>query len=153
MTDFEVHGARDLEQLSRALKESGDRELRKVLLASIRKTNKPTIDHVRESARENLPSTGGLADLVAASKIGTRTRLTTKAVGIEIRGTGKSVRNLRRLNEGKLRRPLFGNKSYWFEQDVRPNWFTDPIEKDLPRIHQGLTHVMGDVAQKIKRSV
>lgn len=152
-SDFEVLGAEQLERLSRRLRDAGDRELRKQLLAGIRRTNKPTIDRIRESAGsgEYLPQSGGFAALVAASKFGTRTRLTTKEVGVEIKGTGRSVRGIRALNDGRLRHPLFGNRSHWYQQAVRPGWFSDPIKKDLPQIRDGIQQAMNAIAEQLTR--
>jgi hypothetical protein len=146
--DFRVTGADDLEKLAKRLKASGDKELRKELLRGIRETNKPTIAKIRESAAENLPRRGGLAAKVARETIGTRTRLTGPSAGVTIqrkRGRG--------LNEGRLRKPVFGNRKVWREQAVKKGWFDDPIEADAPRIREGLQKVMRDVATKITRGL
>lgn len=153
MDDFAVTGAHDLERLARRLKEQGGSELRKKLLKGIRETNKPTINAIREEARSTLPHRGGLADLVARSSIGTRTRTSGDNVGVEIRGTGKQVRSLRDLNAGKLRHPVYGNRNNWVEQQIEPGWFDRPIEADLPRIHRALTDVMQDIGRDITRGI
>lgn len=147
-SDFRIEGAEQLDQLARRLKVAGDRELRKELLAEIRKSAKPTIPEIRDSALDTLPKAGGLAEKIAKSKIGVRTRLSGD-VGVQIKGTG--VHNIGRLNKGLLRKPLFGNRSYWFNQAVRPNWFTAPIKRDEPRIHNGIRRAMDNVGRKITR--
>lgn len=147
MTDLKVTGAHDLEILARRLKEVSGNDLRKELLRGIRETNKPTIKAIRESAAANLPKRGGLAARVAKESIGTRTRLTGDSAGVRIqrkRGRG--------LNEGRLRKPLFGDKAHWYDQPVAEHWFDKPIEDDAPKIRDGLHRVMADIATKIARS-
>src|SRR6266540_2194860 len=120
-------GARQLEALAKRLKAAGAGELRKELLRGIRESNKATIRKIRTNAASTLPQRGGLAAKVAKSKIATRTRTSGASVGVEIKGTDKSV-NLSRLNEGKLRHPVFGNKKVWKKQSVKSGWFDDPIK-------------------------
>lgn len=148
--DFTVTGTDELVRLGRNLKEA-DAQLKKDLLRGIRETNKPVISHIRESARDTLPKAGGLADVIARSKIGTRTRLSGKNAGIEIKGTG--VHNLRAINAGKLRHPLFGNRGSWSRQSVKPGFFDEPIEKDLVLIQRGIEQVMADTARKIEKGI
>ncbi len=149
MSDFRVTGAEDLEAVAKRLKQAGSGELRKELLRGIRQTNKPTIADIRASARDRLPHGGGLADIVARSSIGTRTRLSGKNVGVEIKGTSGRLRNLRNLNAGRLRHPLFGNRKHYYEQPVEPGFFDDPIEKRADEIRRGIEEVMADVARKV----
>lgn len=148
MGDFEVERAGELEQIGRRLREMGGGELKKALLRGIRETNKPTIAAVRANARSTLPRRGGLAELVAKSKIGTRTRLTGQHVGVEIKGTGKI--DVAEINRGVVRHPVFGNKKVWAQQKVPAGWFTKPVTDDLPRIHASLERVMAEVARKIE---
>ena len=145
--DFRITGAEDLEKLARRLKDAGG-DLKKELLRGIRETNKPAIAAVKESARQNLPKRGGLAAMVAKDSIGTRTRLTGNSAGVTIqrkRGAG--------LNAGRLRHPVFGNRSVWKEQAIAKGWFDKPIEDDAAKIRANLQQVMQDVASKITRGL
>ena len=146
--DFSIRGAEDLERLATRLKDMGGSDLKKELLRGIRETNKPTITAIKRSAADNLPRRGGLAAMVANESIGTRTRLTGNGAGVTIqrkRGRG--------LNAGRLRHPLFGNRTVWKEQSVDKGWFDRPIEKDAPQIRDGLQKVMQDIASKITRGL
>jgi len=146
--DFQIRGAEQLDELAKRLKAAGGNDLKKELLRGIRETNKPTIAKVRKSAAENLPRRGGLAAQVAKESIGTRTRLTGNSAGVTI-----SRKRGRGLNDGRLRKPLFGNREHWYAQAIPKGWFTKPIEDDAPRIRDGLQKVMGDVAAKITRGL
>jgi len=145
-------GSRQLHNLARLLKESGDRELRKELLRGIRDSNKGTIRKVRANAEATLPKRGGLAAKVARSKIATRSRVSGTNIGVKIRGTDPRV-NLNRLDDGKLRHPVFGNRRNWAEQSVPRGWFSEPIRDDLPRILRDIHQVVAEVADKIQRRI
>jgi hypothetical protein len=165
--------ARQLDEIAKRLKAAGDRDLKNELLAGIRKTTKPEIPKIRDSAREKLPKRGGLAELIATSKIGTRTRLTGNSVGVQIRGTGKH--DLKELNAGRLHHPVFvknrsgllhrktgrgktGNalggtdrKDWkWVTQKVPSGFFDEPIQKDKPELQRGIESVLSAIAKKIE---
>src|SRR5690242_12010056 len=91
--DLRVTGADDLERVGKRLREVGAGDLRKELLRGIREAGKPVILDVRKSALETLPRRGGLAALVAKSKFATRTRVSGKNVGVQIKGTGKNPKS------------------------------------------------------------
>lgn len=146
--DFEITGVEQLRVLSARLKAAGDGGLRRALLRRIRQAAQPAIPDIRQSAHDVLGDKGGLADLVAGSKIGVRTRL-SGSVGVQIRGVG--VQNLRRMNEGQLRHPLWGNRTHWYDQAIRPGWFAAPIEKRKPSITYGIEQAMKDTARKITK--
>jgi hypothetical protein len=140
-------GAEQLAALAKRLREAGENELRKELLRALREINKPIIADIRANARRTLPQRGGLAEVVAKSKIATRTRASGPRAGIQIRGTGK-VR-ISAINKGKVRHPVFGNKKNWAEQKVKPGWFDEPIEANLPKVRESLVEAMDNIAQKI----
>jgi hypothetical protein len=149
MPDIKITST-DLSHLQRRLKAAGAGDLRKELLRGFRTELKPGVGLVRESARANLPRTGGLAERVAKSSFGVRTRLTGASVGVEIRGTGKrGARGLRSMNEGKLRHPVWGNRKVWKDQAIEAGWFSDPLEARRPQYLSSVQRIMRDVAKKI----
>jgi hypothetical protein len=145
-------GSRELRELARRLKAAGRNDLRKEVLRGIRESNKGTIRKVRANAEATLPKRGGLAALVAKSKIATRTRISGTNIGVKIRGTEKAT-NLNRLNYGKLRHPVFGNRSVWKEQTVKRGWFSEPIRDDIPHILASIKRVVAEVNAKIERGL
>ena len=152
MTSLE-QGARELETVARRMKAVGRGDLRKELLKGIRVAAKPAVQDVKASARANLPRRGGLADQVARSSFGVRTRLTGNSAGVRIAGTSRSVKSLRAINEGRLRHPVFGNRKVWREQRLEPGFFTDPIEKRAPEIRRGIQQVMTKIANDVERGI
>lgn len=146
--DFVIKGAEDLAKLAKRLKAAGQKDLRKELLRGIREGNKSTIAAIRSNA-QILPRRGGLAQLVAQSRIATRTRATGNSAGIRI--VAENAHRLGGLNAGRVRHPVF-NRGKWVTQQVRPGWFTDPIENNAPAIRSGVERVMRDIANKIERN-
>lgn len=145
--------ARDLELLGRRLK-TADKTIRRDMLREIRQAGKPTVEDIKRSARESLPASGGLADLVARQSYGVRTRLAGKSAGVRIQGTGRTVRGLRSIDAGAVRHPVFGNKdAAWVSQSVRSGFFTEPIEDDLPRFRKAVTDALEKTAAEIVRGV
>jgi len=140
--------SREIRELARRLKSAGRGDLRKDVLRGIRESNKPTIRKIRANALATLPSSGGLAAKVAASKISTRSRMTGNSAGVIIRGTDKRI-NLNRLNDGNLRHPVFGNRRNWAEQSVQAGWFDDPIKGDLPQILSSVRRVIAAANARI----
>jgi len=147
--DAGVKGAEKLEALGKRFKAAGGPPLRRELLRGIRESNKPTIARIRERADAELPHSGGLAEQVASNRIATRSRLSGRSAGVRITMTGRM--SLSSLNAGRLRHPVFGNRSVWVQQSVPAHWFDDPVREDLPQIRQKIDGVMKDVARKIER--
>lgn len=149
MLDVRVEGAENLERLAARLKEAGRKDLRKELLASIRKATKPVVQDVRASALDTLPSRGGLAALIAASRLGTQTRLSGKRVGVKLKAS--NAHDIKGMDQGRLRHPLFGRK-HWYLQSVPAGWFSQPIEESAPEIRseigKGMTRITNQIARK-----
>lgn len=153
--DFTITGAEELEKLGRRLKAAGGGGgLRRELLARIRRETKPLITEIPMRAIDTLPEAGGLSERVASATYASRTRMTGNSVGVQIRAVGApGARGLGRLNRGMLRHPLFGDRSSWFDQQIRPGFFSGPIEERKPRIHRGIKAAMDDTAEKIARGL
>lgn len=146
---YKVTGADELAKVARRLKDAGETELRKEMLRGIRTAAKPVVPDIKASARDRLPKAGNLNDVIARSKIGVRTRLAGEKVGVRIRGVGRH--NLVALQYGRVRKPLFGNRAHWFEQQVEPGFFDDPIEKRQDDLRRGLERVITETARKMER--
>lgn len=146
----EVRGGDELARLGRRLKQAGAGELRRELLREIRKTVKPTVAKIPAEARDILPRRGGLADIYAGHKISVRSNLSERRASVMI--LSNSPGRLRDVNNGRLRHPLFGDRSQWFPQRVPIGWFSQPIREDAPRIQLAVRRVMSDISSKISRS-
>lgn len=147
--DFEVQGADQFLELSKALKHAGHGELRKELNKRIRVAAKPLIPKARAEAMTRLPQRGGLAKQIAKEPIRVQTR-TGRDPGVRI-VVGKKNGGARSANRGRLRHPLFGNRERWFEQTVKPGWFDDPMAAGAPEIRKGVEQAIDSIVDEIVR--
>lgn len=141
-----MEGASDLAKLSADLKAAGNRELRKEMLAGIRKVTRPAVEAVRLSAEVRLPRRGGLAQEVARGRIGARTTTTTRSAGVRIaRPVGAGLDRT-----GKFRHKVFGNEEVWVEQQTdAEGWFTRPLELLEPTVRASMRRVLDDISRKL----
>lgn len=147
--DLRVTGAEELAQVTARLKAAGEGELRKELLRGLRNAAKPMVTAARESARDTLPHRGGLNEVVAGSRFAVRTRTSGRNPGVRV--VALSSHNLRLMDRGVVRHPVFGNRDVWRTTRVRPGWFSGRLEREAPEIRQQLVRVMDGVAERITR--
>lgn len=152
VADLRITGTDDLARVARALKDAGDKDLRRELLRGINRALKPAKQAVKDAARAELPQRGGLAAEVAASKIGSSTRTSGRNPGVRITGK-KSGRDLRSIDRGRIRTP-WGRKgpNAWKDQAVKPGFFSETLAEQAPRVRREVVDVLEDVARKIARS-
>lgn len=145
--DFTVTGGEQLRLLGAQLK-IADRRLRLDTLAKIRVAAQPLVKEIRQSAREELPAEGGLAERVSKSRISVRTRLTGRTVGISIRASNPY--SIGAMNRGRLRHPVFGNRAVWVNQQVTPGWWDKPTSEN-PELAMEVQHEIETVLDETDR--
>lgn len=139
-----MEGGRDLARLSADLKSAARNDLRKEMLAGIRKVTRPAIAAVRVSAEVRLPRRGGLAHEVASSRIVARTTSSSRSAGVRIsRPVGAGLDRT-----GKFRHPVYGTDT-WVEQQTDREWFTRPLELLEPTVQAAMRRVLDDIARKL----
>lgn len=146
--DVRVRGTEQLARLSQRLKQAGNGALKRELLRELRNAVKPAIPDVRASARSRLPKAGGLADLIADSKMAVRTRLTGASAGVRLQATSPYA--IGAINRGRLRHPVYGTKTL-VVQKVDAGWWDDPLKKRHPRLVVAVRQAMREVAQQIEK--
>ena len=144
---MEIRTTEDLQRLGKRLRDAGRGDLRRVVLSRMRAEAKPVLPEVRENARSTLPSRGGLAELIAGSRMGIRTRLSASSVGVRV--VASNPHDIRQLNAGRLRHPLFGDREHWYTQQVQPGWFDRPLEERAPAMRRSITEALDEVARRL----
>jgi hypothetical protein len=125
----------------------GTGDLRKELLREIRGSAKKAIPDVRASAGRTLPKRGGLAARVAEQPYAVRTSLAASGAAVKIIGQG--MKELRDIDAGRLRHPVYGNREVWKAQSVTPGFFSKAIARRAPFIRRDIQNAMGDIARKV----
>lgn len=151
MSDFTVVGAGDLARLAGRLKAEGHGALRLELMRGIRNAAKRAIPDVTNSALHTLPRTGGLNTRVASQVISVRSSYAGSGARVRLQGQG--MKELRDIDAGRVRHPVWGNRKRWAAQNVTPGFFTNPIVKRAPDIRMEIELIMRAVAYKVTRGV
>ena len=146
--DLRVSGVDDLERIAAEIKETGDRGLRKDLLRGINRALKPAKAAVKEAARRELPHHGGLDEFVASSRIGSSTRSSGRNPGVRLTGK-KSGHDLRAIDRGRLRHPVFGNRNAWVTQEVKPGWWSQTLQEQAPEVRHEVVSALDEVARRL----
>jgi hypothetical protein len=152
--DLRVTGADQLAVLGRRLQAAGAKDLRVDLAKSIHRIVRDASVRVAiaASARATLPSSGGLAEYVAATKVVTTIRTGGRNVGITIVGSrrkrGKQA-NLSAINAGRVMHPVYG-RAPMVPQSVTPGFFDKPLEGDVSDdMRRAIVSAIDDVARRI----
>lgn len=151
-----VEGIEGMAQLARDLKAAGEKDLTKELRKSLQRTIRPLKAAAREGALEALPASGGLAAEVAASGFTGRVSLLGKNPRVLIEGKGRQNKHgqrhdLRAMDRGRLRHPLYGRRGRWYTQLVRPGWFSLTLESKSEIVYAELLRAAQAVADKLGR--
>lgn len=156
-------GAEQLAALGKALKEAGDKDLRRELLKASQRATRPVKQEVKKSAVDTLPRRGGLGFWVARLKIVTKTRVQGRNVGVQIRGSRDkrskaSKVDLWAINRGRVRHPVYGR---WSTRRGKPidqiqlvpkHFFTKVMEGPVAdRARKEFTDAMQTIASQIRR--
>ncbi len=82
---------------------------------------------VRENAKATLPARGGLGAWVAKANLTVRVKDAGRSAGIRLKLSRKSTKDkadLQRMDAGRIRHPLYGNRKHWYPQSVPAGFFS-----------------------------
>jgi len=57
-------------------------------------------------------------------------------------------RDLNSINSGRLRHPLFGNRNYWYNQNVEPGFWDEAMRRGEKNVRDELLNAIDNVASK-----
>lgn len=120
--DVEIRGAAELRAAARDLREA-ERELKARMDRSLRTIGKRFEREIRGAAKR-LPS--GYAPVMAGD-VRVSTSLRNGGMSLRVWAPGKGdQRDVRAIDEGRLRHPVFGHRTRWVAQRVRPGFVEEP---------------------------
>lgn len=102
---------------------------------------------VQASALRILPHRGGLAALVA-SKVKVQKRRGSNSINVFSTGVA-GLKELRRLDAGSVRHPVFGNRGAWVGQAVNAKFWTRPVKERGDAIYKALKELLTKIADGI----
>lgn len=128
-----TQAARQLHLIAAACKKTGTGGMKLALVRDLRVQAAPLVTAVRESARRNLPQTGGLAETQARQSIRVSVLTSARNAGVRIR-----TRTLGsfQTNAGYVRHPVFGDRERWVQQDLprAAGWWDRPLHAAGPAV-------------------
>lgn len=148
--ELRIEGADKIAEVSRRLKETGDKELRREMARGINRATKPLKIAARAAVLAEYPKRGGLNEFVAKSRFTTRTRGGGKNPGVRI-VVNKAGHDIRALDRGRLRHPLYGNRRFWYTQQIKPEIISGALRAGAELVRRQLAEVLDDIAKRIAR--
>jgi hypothetical protein len=140
--DVEIHGAAELRAAARDLRQA-ERELKQRMDRNLRKIGKRFEKDIRTAAKR-LPS--GYAPVMAAD-VRVSTSLRNNGISLRVYAPGKGdQRDVRAIDEGRLRHPVFGHRTRWVAQRVRPGFVEEPRQ-------QLADHIQDDIEAAVDAAV
>ena len=141
----------DMDRVAKTLKAAGTKEMRTRLRKIMATETKPLRQKIKQSAKDTLPSKGGLNKWAAVTPA-QNTDFREKSAGVRIRMTKKG-HDLAALNRGRLRHPLFGNRKFWYQQSIAEGFFTKPVEEDGDALKARIVDALDAYKREIERKV
>lgn len=148
-----IEGLDKLQDLSVGLKEAADRGVTNRVRAAIRAETKPAGLRILRKGAEEMPRGGGFAARVATQgRVGLQSALVAKNLHITMTLSNKGA-NMKALEAGVLRHPVFGNRGVWVRQSVPAGAFRRAFEAEAPALRdaalRGAQQALDDVARKV----
>lgn len=148
MLDADVTGRAEIARIKLALG-IVPTEMRKEIAKGTREALAPLKQEIPAAALR-LP--GGYGPLMSrAVKVATRVtagRDVKATVHVTAKGK-REERDVRRVNRGQLRHPLYGNRKHWYATTVRRGFVDDPVEDARKRVIRKSIDARDKVARMI----
>ncbi|MFJ4990070.1 hypothetical protein ACIP9H_40520 [Streptomyces sp. NPDC088732] len=164
MRDVRITGTGQLLELQRKLRAAGHENIRASMQRRIRRAAEPLRDGLQDRVRTLQIRSQGRRVPGGPSPNTRPLRITiANAIRISVRNTGTpgarvwvdksalppGMRNVpARLDEGRLRHPVFRNRRRWVSQYADP-WWDSTIRKHRARMEREVERVLDDVRQRL----
>ncbi|QHC16861.1 hypothetical protein GR131_16185 [Streptomyces sp. GF20] len=165
----QILGTGQLLELQRRLRAAGNENIRASMQRRVRRAAEPLQGALQDSIRHlDLTSAGRKPGKRGGQSPTTRPLRATiaGAIRISVRNTGAGAGArvwididrlpnditfglLKQINEGKVRHPVFGNKSRWAQQNASPLWWDRTVRAHTPRMTREVERVVDDVRRRL----
>ena len=136
---------RALKAHQKKLSRTMQNQLKSATSKAARTATKKTRTRIRDAARDDLPKGGGL-NKWAARMPTISVRLYGRQTGVRIRLSRKGA-DMKGLNRGIARHPVFGNRKVWRNTRVAVRWFDRAVQRDKKRLMKELTTAISTAAK------
>jgi hypothetical protein len=149
--EIRVEAPATLDKVTRTLRSLGEVELAGDLEHGLERIGRTLTRATRKKAADDLPSRGGLGTRVARSRVEVRRARRRGGAGVTIAAEG--MKQLKIIDEGRVRHPVWGNRDVWVSQKVTSGWFSEPVEDHEDDTRRELERVLADVARRLARKL
>lgn len=151
--EVSIDGAATLHRVAAQMRAQGAKDLSKQMSAALSKATNPVRVSIDTEAAAVMPSgykallTGSLRHRTSRRSSGNQARviLTTYADGKQER------REIRSLEAGALRHPLFGRKKRWYVTHIRPGFHQRGTENAMEESRDAMIGVVREYAARLIR--
>jgi hypothetical protein len=148
-----IEGLEDLQRVADALKEAGDKDLQNKVSAALRNQAKPLGLLVLRTGAAEMPHRGGLSGRVSGmGRVGVSSALKGRVSAVSVILRNKGV-DLKSMDAGVLRHPVFGNRSAWVRQSVPSGAFSRAFDAEALVVQRAATKAAQDVLDDVARKV
>ena len=155
VAELRIEGADKFGKLAKALRQAGDKELRKELYSGLNRSVKPLTEAVKKGTASYFPRRYAF-ELAKYLRVRARRRA-GKNPAIFLVGKAKTKqgkeRDLASLNRGRLRHPLFGNRRYWYDQSIPANWWDDPLLENAEQVREDIVNVLDEIGKRLEKKL
>jgi hypothetical protein len=158
-----VTGQEKLRALAAHIRAEADKGLGRELSAALKRAAKPVQDAIQAEFTAVLPQRGGYR-AVASKSVRFRTTLRANARAGSFRITTFAVgkaerRDIRRLNKGELRHPVYGRSrntrhgripNPWATTRIEPNFHDRAISRSAGAVEKEMVKVLDEYAARLK---
>lgn len=152
MIEVELRGTAELRRAAADLR-AADKLLDRRIDRNVRGIGARFATDVRDGVPHYMPS-GYSPTLAGAVKVATSIRRVGRGAGVKLRiwAAGKTdERDVRALNDGRLRHPLWGRRTHWYVTTVRPRFVDDPRDRLAERAHDELLAAVDEAAAVVTK--
>lgn len=171
VSSVQILGTGQLLTLQRKLRAAGGENIRSSMQRRIRRAAEPLRDDLQDTIRTMpIRSAGRRAGKRGGASPTTRPlrALIADAIRISVRtgsnpgarvyvDKGRLPADLKYMAEaindapgGRLRHPVFGNRSEWANQSVTPLWWDKTVRTHTPRMNSEVARVLDDVRRRLE---
>lgn len=135
----------------------GRREVVKALRRSIREPVPTIRAAVKARALAILPQRGGLAAWVAETKVSASVKVSSRVVGLLVKGGRNKITggrsDINAINRGRVRAPSWGRRweGQWHTQTVQPGFFTDAAMESADVVQRVTTDAVDRAFDQVRR--
>lgn len=149
--EFEVSGSARLHVLAAQIRAAGQKGLGQEMAKALNTAATPLQASVREESARTLPR--GYAPVFSESlrfRTALRTAARTASLRLTTYADGKRQRrDIRAINQGLVRHPLFGRRTRWYVTRVQPGFFDRGTRDAADQAEKKMLTVLDDFAERL----